>query len=97
VIPVVLQDPVWEQSFPPVDALVMRVASVGGEVRDVWLGRREVQQRRREHEQRWEDLMTAFRGADVEPVVVHSAAEDEVLRAFLDWSEQRRASTGDGW
>jgi Protein of unknown function DUF58 len=97
VIPVILQDPVWERSFPPVDALVMRVASVEGEVRDVWLGRREVEQRRLEHEQRWEDLMTAFRRADVEPVIVRSAAEDEILRAFLDWSEQRRASTGDGW
>jgi Protein of unknown function DUF58 len=97
VIPVVLQDPVWERSFPPVDALVMRIASVDGQVRDVWLGRREVEQRRLEHEQRWEDLMTAFRRADVEPVVVRSAAEDEILRAFLDWSEQRRASTGDGW
>jgi uncharacterized protein (DUF58 family) len=97
VIPVVLQDPIWERSFPPVDALVMRVASVAGEVRDVWLGRREVEQRRVEHEQRWDTLLAAFGRADIEPVLVRSSAEDEILRAFLDWSEQRRASSGDGW
>jgi hypothetical protein len=75
----------------------MRVASVDGDVRDVWLGRREVEQRRREHEHRWEALLAAFGRADIEAVLVRSSAEDEILRAFLDWSEQRRASSGDGW
>jgi hypothetical protein len=97
VIPVVLQDPVWERSFPPVGALVMRIADVSGEARDVWLGPKEVAARRREHEDRWQRLLADFRRADVEPVIVRSADESDLLRAFLDWSEERRAASGSAW
>ncbi len=97
VIPVVLQDPVWERSFPPVGSLVLRIADVNGEVRDVWLSANDVARRREEHERRWEGLLADFSRADVDPVIVRSADERELLRAFLDWGEERQSATGGGW
>jgi uncharacterized protein (DUF58 family) len=96
VVPVVLQDPVWERSFPPVESFVLPIADAQGEVREVWLRRTEVDQRRQENEERWERLLAEFTYADVETVVVSSADEEHVLRVFLDWAEERQASVEAG-
>ncbi len=97
VVPIVLQDPLWERSFPQVETFVLPVATVGGEVEEVWLRGDEVAARKRAHEERWERLLTGFLRTDLEPVLIGSNDESEVLRAFLDWSEARQASAGDGW
>jgi uncharacterized protein (DUF58 family) len=96
VVPVVLQDPVWERGFPPVQSFVLPIADAQGEVREVWLRRSEVDERRHENEERWERLLAEFTYADVEPVVVSSADEEHVLRVFLDWAEERQASVEAG-
>jgi uncharacterized protein (DUF58 family) len=96
IVPVVLQDPVWERSFPPVHSFVLPIADAHGDVREVWLRRSEADERRRENEDRWERLLAEFTYADVEPVVVPSGDEEQVLRVFLDWAEERQASVEAG-
>jgi uncharacterized protein (DUF58 family) len=92
VVPVVLQDPVWERSFPPVQSFVLPVADAHGEVREVRLRRSEAEARRSQNEERWERLLAEFVYVDIEPVIVFSADEEQVLRVFLDWAEERQAS-----
>jgi uncharacterized protein (DUF58 family) len=92
VVPVVLQDPVWERSFPEVAGFVLELADAEGRAQEVRLSRREVAARRRLHEERWEQLAADFARASLDPVVVHSSDEDEILRAFLAWSEERAAA-----
>ena len=97
VIPVVLQDPLWERSFPDVDGFMLQVADVSGRSQDVRLRRGEGAARRREHEARWENLVDDFARASLEPVVIDSSEESEILRAFLDWAETRQESAGGSW
>jgi len=97
VIPVVLQDPVWERSFPPVDGFRIEIAAAAGPVREVRLRSREIDQKRREHQERWAELLEGFARVSLEPVVVDSSDESEVLRAFLDWAETRQAGGGGTW
>jgi len=92
VVPVVLQDPVWERSFPPVEGFVLDVADAEGGSQEVRLSRGEALRRRDAHERRWEQLAADFTRASLDPVVVDSSEEDEILRAFLDWSEEREAA-----
>jgi uncharacterized protein (DUF58 family) len=96
VIPVVLQDPVWERSFPPVQSFVLPVADAAGEVHEAWLRRAEVDALRAENEERWERLLTEFAYVDIEPVIVSAADQEHVLRVFLDWAEQRQANIEGG-
>jgi uncharacterized protein (DUF58 family) len=97
VIPVVLQDPVWERSFPAVDGFRIEVAAADGAGREVRLRTREAVQKRREHEARWAELLEGFARLSLEAVVVDSSEESDVLRAFLDWAETRQAGGGGAW
>lgn len=94
VVPVVLQDPLWERSFPPVHSFVLSIADAGGAADDVWLSRREAEERRREHEARWTRLLDDFRAVGLDPVIVASADPQRMLQAFLAWSDERRAEHG---
>ena len=96
-VPVVIQDPVWEQSFPAVERVGLPVASVDGTVDEVWLRGREVAARRRANDRRWAELMATFAQLDVEPVVVRSDDPRDILRPFLDWAEMRQAAQGPAW
>ncbi len=51
---------------------------------------------REAHETRWTELLESFERALLEPVVVESSDEGELLRAFLRWSELRQAGA-DAW
>lgn len=97
VIPVVLQDPLWERSFPDVNGFVLEVADVSGRSRQVRLRRRETAQRRQANEARWENLVDDFARASLEPVVINSSEESEILRAFLDWAETRQEGGERAW
>ena len=97
VVPVVIQDPVWEQSFPAVERVGLPVASVDGDAEEVWLLGGEVAARRRANEQRWRELMAIFAQLDVDPIVVPSADPRDILRPFLDWGETRQAAQGPAW
>jgi uncharacterized protein (DUF58 family) len=91
VVPVVIQDPTWEQSFPDVSDLVVPLRDpTNGRVSNVRLTRGEVEFRREANEERMQTLLDTFRAADVDPVVVSSSDPSDVLAEFLVWSDLRR-------
>jgi uncharacterized protein (DUF58 family) len=94
-VPVVVQDPVWEQTFPDVGGITIPYADpkTGGVV-PVYLTREEVEQRRLEHETRLAELTRLFRSLGAEPVVVGSHDPGDVLASFLRWADLRVMARG---
>jgi uncharacterized protein (DUF58 family) len=91
VVPVVIQDPVWEQSFPLVGPLVLPLADPSDErVVEVRLSRREARARREENEARRQRLHDEFFALGLDPVLLDTGDAAEIDRAFLDWAERRR-------
>jgi len=89
-VPVVVQDPVWERTFPDVSGISVPFADpVGGRVAPVHLTRAEAAQLREEQEQRWDTLARGFRSLGLEPVGVHAHDLGGVLDAFLRWADLR--------
>jgi uncharacterized protein (DUF58 family) len=90
VVPVVIQDPTWEQSFPDVSGIEIPLRNPrtrrGAPVR---LTAREVEARRRANEERLGSLIERFRNLDIDPVFVSSSDRDEILGAFLEWADSR--------
>jgi uncharacterized protein (DUF58 family) len=94
-VPVLIQDPVWERSFPDVGGITVAYADPEtGTVHPVYLTRREALRLRDAHERRWEERVRAFRSLGVEPVVVHSHDAGDVLGAFLRWADLRQMWRG---
>jgi len=91
-VPVVVQDPRWEQSFPDVSGFALPLASPdGGELRFVRLSRREAAARREANEQRLTRLLRAFATLELDPVLLSSGDRVEILSAFIRWHDLRRA------
>lgn len=98
VIPVVVQDPVWEQSFPDVGGIVIPFLDPGtGAMSYVELTHREVAGRRQANEERRAQLLRTLRGFDLEPVLVETSDVKGALSAFLAWAERRRHARGRSW
>ena len=89
VVPVVLQDPRWEQSFPDAHGLVLPFAEAGGALRPARLTRREAAERRRASEERLAALLSGFAALRLDPVLLSSDDPVEVLAAFLRWHDRR--------
>jgi uncharacterized protein (DUF58 family) len=97
VVPVVIQDPVWEQSFPDVSGIVVPLRDPrSGRITHVRLTRKEAAAKRREHEERLLALLEELTLLDLDPVLLSSSNASDVLGAFLDWNESRRARRGVG-
>lgn len=96
VVPVVIQDPVWEQSFPPIDGLVVPLAPVAGRTRLVRLRSGESAAWRRAHVERRERLLSELDGLGIEPVLISSAELDEVFESFAAWSTERQSAWSRG-
>jgi hypothetical protein len=95
IVPVVIQDPVWERSFPDVAGVVVRLVDPDtGRWRDARLSRKDVEERRTGNEERFAELMATFDALDLDPVVVSSAADGDVVECFMAWSDQRRVLVG---
>jgi uncharacterized protein (DUF58 family) len=91
VTPVIVQDPVWEQSFPPVGGVVLPLADPAtGRVEDVWIGPREARERAEANERRLAELLARFRRLAFDPVVVDSSDPTEISARFHAWAERRR-------
>jgi uncharacterized protein (DUF58 family) len=94
-VPVVIQDPVWEQSFPPVGSVVVPVLDpAAGKLKLLRLSRREAAERRRRNEERVESLLARFTAFGLEPIRLSSVDPDEIFRAFLGWAEARMYGLG---
>ncbi|MFN2470389.1 MAG: DUF58 domain-containing protein [Gaiellaceae bacterium] len=90
VVPVLIQDPVWEASFPDVSSVVVPLADPAtGRVTGVRLTRREARARREAHEERLSRMLEDFVSLDLQPVRVSTSDVDDILRAFLEWADQR--------
>ncbi|MGZ4386586.1 MAG: DUF58 domain-containing protein [Gaiellaceae bacterium] len=89
VVPVIVQDPCWEQSFPDVGGLVLPFATPAGAPRPVRLTRREAAERRRANEDRLHALLDGFRALGIDPVLLSSHEPLDILAAFLNWHKRR--------
>ena len=95
IVPVVIQDPTWEQSFPDVSGAVVRFADVGGDGTGyAGLTRREATERREANERRRRELLRLLRSLDMDPVLISSHERRDVVRAFLTWADQRLLTRG---
>jgi uncharacterized protein (DUF58 family) len=94
VVPVILQDPVWEQRFPDVDRIVVPLVGVNGRTRLVRLAAGESALLRERHERRLGELLGGLRSLGVEPVVIGHEDGEHVFEAFLSWSSERQAAWG---
>ena len=94
-VPVVIQDPVWEQSFPAVGGIGVPIAEPrSGAVALVRMSRRDAARRRAANEQRLADLLVDFGALGLHPVVLGTSEPDGVDAAFIAWAEERRSR---GW
>jgi uncharacterized protein (DUF58 family) len=90
-VPVVIQDPTWEQSFPDVHGIVVPLRDPEtGRVRSVRLLKKEVEARRAANEERVHELTETFRLLDIDPIVLSSSDRSEILAHFLVWTDLRR-------
>jgi uncharacterized protein (DUF58 family) len=90
-VPIVIQDPVWEQSFPDVSGIVVPLREPGTRRRvPVRLRPREVAARRLENQERVRALVAGFEAIDIDPVLVSTSDRSSILTAFLEWAELRR-------
>jgi len=95
IVPVVIQDPVWEQSFPDVSGIVLPFLDAGRDrLGFAGLTAGEVTRRREANEQRLRSLVRTLRSLDVDPVLVSSHAWRDIVHAFLTWADQRQLSRG---
>jgi uncharacterized protein (DUF58 family) len=94
-VPVIVQDPVWERTFPDVGgASVPYVDPRTGRVVPVFLTDGEAARLRERNEARWDELVRTFRGLGLEPVAVHDHEPAAVLSAFLRWADMRVLARG---
>jgi uncharacterized protein (DUF58 family) len=90
-VPVVIQDPTWEQSFPDVSGVVLPLRDPRTRrLVPVRLTRKEARLRRAANEARTAELIERFRLLDIDPVLVSSSERGEVLEPFLVWTSLRR-------
>lgn len=90
-VPVIIQDPVWEQRFPEVGGLVLPVTDPdSGTTSALRLSVREARERREANTVRLERLVQRFRSLGFDPVVLGTADQVEIDVAFLAWAHRRR-------
>jgi uncharacterized protein (DUF58 family) len=98
VVPVVIQDPTWEQSFPRVSSVVVPIADPGtGRLQAIRLSRREADRRRAENEARLERLLGDLRNLGLDPLLLATTDRNEIYSRFLTWSDLRRYGAGGPW
>jgi uncharacterized protein (DUF58 family) len=90
-VPVVIQDPTWEQSFPNVSGVVVPLRDPRTRrLVPVRLTKKEARERRAANEARLEGLLETFGLLDIDPVLVSSSTREDVLEPFLVWASLRR-------
>lgn len=98
VVPVVIQDAVWERSFPLVaGVMVPFVDAFGGRPRLVRFTQDEVDARREANEARFRALVRGFEELGLEPLVLDRDEPAAVVESFLAWADGRIAERGRGW
>lgn len=89
-VPVVIRDPLWEQSYPEAAAEVaLPVAASDGSLRYLRQSRAEVAARRAANEQSLASLDRLFSEHGFPPVIVGSTEAEAVAEAFVAWHGRR--------
>jgi uncharacterized protein (DUF58 family) len=91
-VPVVVQDPLWEQSFPELDGVPVAVRDPAGGDAAALLTRREARGLRRRHEDRLASLLASLRGLELDPIVLSASDPGSVREAFGSWAADRKAA-----
>lgn len=95
IVPVVIQDPVWEQSFPPIGGVVVPFWDPRERrVMPVRLTDAEAATRREQNEERLSALLASLQAYELEPVLLSSDDRDGIFRSLLAWAELRRFRRG---
>jgi uncharacterized protein (DUF58 family) len=90
-VPVVIQDPVWERSFPDVGGVAVPVSEPGSEdAALVRLSRRQAARRRDANEARYRALIDELQSFGLHPVEITTSDPVQVDEAFIAWAEERR-------
>jgi hypothetical protein len=93
VVPVVIQDPLWEQSFPDVGGVAVPVADPRtGRLGLVRLSRAQARRRREENERRYHSLTAELESFGLNSVTITDSDPTSVDGAFIEWAEDRRRS-----
>jgi uncharacterized protein (DUF58 family) len=97
-VPVVIQDPLWERSFPDVAGVVLPLYDqTRRRFVTVRLTAREAARRRGENEARAEELLARLRALDLGPVLVTTSDRGHIFQAFLEWADERLVARGHWW
>jgi hypothetical protein len=98
IVPVVIQDPVWERSFPEVGGVALPFHDhTSGHFVSVRLTDSEAAWMREENERRAAELLARFRTLDLGPVLVTTSDRGDIFQAFLEWADERIVSRGQWW
>ena len=90
-VPVVVQDPTWERSFPDLSGTMVPVVVPGtGRLTFLRVSRREARERKARNEERWQRLLGSFALLDLEPVILSTSDPGRILDEFTTWAEQRK-------
>jgi len=90
-VPVIVQDRVWEQSFPSVQKLLLPVVDPAtGKRGAIRLTRHEVERRRQTNTERLARLLNLFRRLQFDPVLLDTPDPRAIDRAFASWAKRRR-------
>ena len=92
IVPVVVQDPTWEQSFPDISGICVPLADPAGKLQPTFLTRRESARRRDENEARHASIVARVEDLGLEPVLLGTSDPDAVLEALLAWAGMRRSA-----
>jgi uncharacterized protein (DUF58 family) len=90
-VPVVIQDPVWDQSFPELQGTAVPVTDPATRVLSfVRLSKREAEDRRIANVERLRRLREELAAFGLQAVSLSTADPYEIDRAFIEWAEDRR-------
>src|SRR5947207_1751629 len=80
VVPIVLQDPTWERSFPDVSGTMLPVVEPqSGKTTFLRLTRAEARERREHNESRWARLQRTFALFDLDPIAITTSDPVQIL------------------
>ena len=91
VVPVVIQDPVWEQSFPELPSVVVPFADPRtGRLIEARLSVAEARDRRAAHEHRLRTRLAELVRLGLDPIVIGTSDPVAIDRELLSWAELRK-------
>jgi hypothetical protein len=91
-IAVIIQDPVWEQSFPEISGVVVPLTDVRtGLPAPVRLTAGEARRRRTANEHRVKTLRSSLKDFDLDSIVLGTSNAGRILSSFRSWAEHRSA------